>query len=139
MQRRQILECLDDLHDFYGASGWLTQVTVKLHEGKEDEVGRRISAAHRGPHERRYKVEPELLIRVTLKNLSEDSDPPLQFAPVYIGEEGEEEAEALESLKSGDSLELPYPLQKDVGEKDDGWDILDPSGAKVLKLRFSLE
>ena len=87
----------------------------------------------------RPSVIPKLLIRVTLKNLSEDGDPPLRFSPVYISEDGEEEAEALESLKSGASLLVPYPLQKDVGEKDDGWDIRDPSGATVLQLRFSLE
>ncbi len=35
--------------------------------------------------------------------------------------------------------ELPYPLQKDEGEGEDGWALRDPeTGATVLKLRFAL-
>jgi hypothetical protein len=35
--------------------------------------------------------------------------------------------------------ELPYPLQKEEGEGEDGWALRDPAtGATVLRLRFAL-
>ena len=34
--------------------------------------------------------------------------------------------------------ELPYPLQKEEGEGEDGWALRDPAtGATVLRLRFA--
>ena len=45
VQRERVKECLEDLHDFDGASDWLLQVTVKQHDGKDDEVGERIEAS----------------------------------------------------------------------------------------------
>ena len=54
------------------------------------------------------------------------------------GDNGEEEAEEQVTLRSGEALELPYPLQKDEGEGEDGWLLKDASGKTVLKLRFAL-
>ena len=42
------------------------------------------------------------------------------------------------TLQSGEAFELPYPLQKDEGESEDGWLLKDTSGKTVLKLRFAL-
>ena len=39
VQSERVKECLEDLHDFEGASDWLLQVTVKQHDGKDDKVG----------------------------------------------------------------------------------------------------
>ena len=202
--RRQVLECLEDLHDFEGACGWLVRVTVRLHDGTDDEEGTRVKAAALTPHERRFKVEAETLIRVTVTNWNlSPSEEPLEFVPWYIGEDRTETPEAsglkwefagtsepvtgqelinprleetlsrkteltqdewdavgirglskdhfiksgdsyfkpadlVVSIQGGDEFELPYPLQKDVGEKEDGWHIRDPSGATVLRLIFEL-
>jgi len=42
-------------------------------------------------------------------------------------------------MRATQELELPYPLQKDAGEKEDAWIIKDLEGTSVLKLRFALE
>ena len=42
-------------------------------------------------------------------------------------------------LKCGEQKELPFPLQKPVGEEEDGWVLKDGGGAPVLELRFALE
>ena len=64
---------------------------MKEHDGKEDEEGERVLAARveAAPGYRRYApITPDLLIRVTLRNLSAK---PLSFVPVYVGKDGEEE------------------------------------------------
>jgi len=53
-------------------------------------------------------------------------------------ENGDEEPEDLVTLQSGESYELPYPLQKDEGESEDGWALKDANGKTVLRLRFVL-
>jgi hypothetical protein len=40
------------------------------------------------------------------------------------------------NISAGQEYELPYPLQKDAGEKEDAWAIKDGNGRTVLKLRF---
>ena len=74
------------------------QVTVSLHDGEDDEEGERIDASRttKGHDFRLYSVDPGLLIRVTLKNLSPTRD--ISVKPVYVKENGEEEA-ILSNLK----------------------------------------
>ena len=111
---------------------------MKQHDGKDDEEGEHIDTPRitKGPNLRLYTVDPDLLIRVTVKNLSLTRD--ISLMPVYVKENGEEEAEELVELKSGESFELPFPLQKEAGEEEDGWAIKDSEGKTVLQLRFTL-
>ncbi len=134
---------LNDLHDFRDATGfstsdWVLQVTVKQHDGKDDEEGEHIATSRisKGPQFRLYSVDPDLLIRVTVKNLSSTRD--ISLRPVYVKDNGEEEPEDLVELKSGECFELPFPLQKEAGQGEDGWAIKDSEGKTVLKLRFTL-
>ena len=134
---------LDELHDFRDASGfctsdWFLQVTVKQHDGKDDEEGENIDSSRitKRPNLRLYSVDPDLLIRVTVKNLSSTSD--ISFKPVYVKDNGEEEPEDIVELKSGEYFELPFPLQKETGEGEDAWALKDDLGNTVLKLIFIL-
>ena len=43
-QKEKVKTCLEDLHDFEGASGWLVQVTVEVSKARYDEVGERLTA-----------------------------------------------------------------------------------------------
>ena len=114
-------------------------MTVKQHDGKDDEEGERIDASRitKGHDFRLYSVDPDLLIRVTVKNLSVTRD--ISLKPVYVKENGEEESEELVELKSGEyfPFELPFPLQKETGEGEDGWALQDDLGNTVLKLSFT--
>jgi hypothetical protein len=138
-----VKEVLEDLHDFRDENGvwtsdWVLQVTVKQHDDQDDEDGQRISAAKvsMGADFRLYQeMEPEKLIRVSLRNLSRTCD--ISVMPVYVKENGEEEAEELVEIKAGDCFELPFPLQRKTTEKEDGWAIKDKEGKTVLKLRFN--
>ncbi len=116
------------------------QVTVSLHDGEDDEEGERIDASRitKGHDFRLYSVDPDLLIRVTLKNLSPTRN--IAVKPVYVKENGEEETEEIVELKSGEYLpfQLPIPLQKEAGEGEDAWALKDHQGNTVLKLRFTL-
>jgi hypothetical protein len=40
------------------------------------------------------------------------------------------------TTSAGQEYELPYPLLKDPGEKEDAWAIKDVNGRTVLKLCF---
>ena len=56
-----------------------------------------------------------------------------------MNEEGEEEPEVSVTLKAGGGTdELPYPLEKKEGEKEDSWVLKDESGKTLLRLRFTL-
>ena len=83
-------------------------------------------------------MEPEQLIRVTVKNWGRDS---IYFVPVYFDTEDEEKMEYEEKviLKRGEEYEMPYPLQKDSGEADDGWMLQNDKGKTILSLIFKLE
>jgi hypothetical protein len=142
-EKIEVERVLSDLHDFRDASGfwtsdWVLQVTVKQHDGKDDEKGEHIATSRitKGPNFRLYYVDPDLLIRVTIKNLSLTRD--ISFIPVYVEANETEEHQDLVELKSGDDFELPIPLRKEAGEEDDGWAIKDNMGKTVLKLRFTL-
>lgn len=58
--------------------------------------------------------------------------------PIYIKDNGEEEPEDVKELKDNQSYELPFPLEKEIGEEEDGWDLRDKAGNTPLKLRFTL-
>ena len=77
------------------------QVTVKQHDGKDDNEGVRIeSPKESGADYRLYTVSAQQLIKVTIKNLSAK---PLSFQPVYVDTEGNEEPEEFTApLKQGE-------------------------------------
>ena len=143
-KKKKIVEhALEDLHDFTDTNGFLTcpwalLVTVRQHEGKEDETGERIEASQIGKaHDyRQYTVDVGQLIRVTIKNLSKQA---MTFLPVYVSDTGDEEPEDMVTLKPRGEYELPFPLQKDEDEGEDAWAIKDEQGKTKLKLRFVVE
>lgn len=112
-------------------------VTVKQHDGKDDDEGERIKRPKEcGADYRLYKVSAQQMIKTTIKNLSAK---PLSFQPVYLNTEGGEELEdPISLLKQGEEYEMPYPLQKDAGEEEDAWVLKDGKGVVVLKLRFEI-
>jgi hypothetical protein len=134
-----IKQLWEEAHDFEGASDWLLQVTVKQHDGKDDEVGERIDASkvQTAKDLRRYFVDAGKLLKVTVRNLSLVRT--ISFCPVYVDDAGNDDPEDPRMLKKGESEELPYALEKDSGEKEDGWDLRDGKGTKtLLRLRFAL-
>ena len=141
-ERIEVERVLNDLHDFSDATGfwtsdWILQVTVKQHDGKDDEEGKHIDTSRisKGPQFRLYSVDPDLLIRVTVKNLCSTRD--ISLVPVYVKDNGEEDLEELVQLKSGECFELPFPLQTEAGEEEEAWAIKDSEGKTVLKLGFT--
>jgi hypothetical protein len=42
-------------------------------------------------------------------------------------------------LDYDESKELEFPLQKEAGEEEDGWQFRDDNGNVFLKLRFKLK
>jgi len=129
----------DEVHDFDGACDWLLQVTVRQHNGKADDEGKRVdsSKVNKAKAFRLYTVDAGQLLKVTVRNLSQDRE--ITFTPVYMNEDGEEEPEESVTLKAGgERYELPYPLEKKEGEKEDSWGLKDKSGKTLLRLRFAL-
>jgi hypothetical protein len=117
-------------------------VDVKEHDGKDDKQGERkvesdIKVFNRGLfREAVIRVEPDLLIRVTVKSSHE-----IKVRPVYIKENGEEEPEDVIDLH--EPFELPFPLQKECGEESDSWEIrgVDDVNGKypvLFKMTFHL-
>ena len=142
-EKRKAGEVMEDLHLFRDASGfwtsdWVLQVTVKQHEGNDDEEGERIAGdkVERGHDFRRYTVEAEQLIKVTLKNLSRTRS--ITVMPVYVSPEGEEEPQDQVEIKSAEEVEMNFPLQKPAGEDEDAWVLKDEAGKTVLRLCFVL-
>jgi hypothetical protein len=110
---------------------------VRLHDGRDDEVGEVLEASDVSETLREYKVTPKMLIKVTIWNWSTGR---IHFAPVYIPTDKPREPEDLTDLKGdGDERELPYPLEMSEGEEPDAWGLMDKSGKDVLKLRFSVQ
>jgi len=115
---------------------WLLRVSVKLHDGKDDEVGEVLKVSDVSEILRDYKVKAEMLIKVTIFNWSTGQ---IHFEPVYIDSE-KVDYEGLQDLKgNGEERKLPYPLQMSEGEAPNAWDLMDKSGKQVLKLRFSVQ
>jgi hypothetical protein len=79
---------------------------VKHHDDKDDKEGEDIDTPRitKGPKFRIYSVDPDLLIRVTVKNLSSTHD--ISLMSVYVKDIGEE-SEDLVELKSRECFELP--------------------------------
>ena len=140
------------------------KIVTKLHDGKDDEDGEVIvdekkdekiikkkiedtTEVVRGSEIpiRTYTVDTNLLIRVNVKfptpaGMSEEDaeKTKIRFTPVYVKDTGEEEPEDLLALNFDQSFELPFPLQKEAGEEEDGWSFKDYNGKTFLKLRFKL-
>jgi hypothetical protein len=140
------------------------KIVTKLHDGKDDEDGEVIVDDKEGDKiikkkiedttevvggseipVRTYTVEEDLLIRVTVKfptptGISEEDAEKTEigFTPFYVKDTGEEEPDDRLDLKFDKSFELPFPLQKEAGEEEDGWSFKDDYGKTFLKLRFKL-
>jgi len=115
---------------------WLLRVTVKLHDGKDDEVGEECGVSGVSETLRVYKVAAEMLIKVHIWNWSTER---IHFAPVYIATD-RREPEALTDLKGiGEEYEMPYPLQLSAGDDPDAWGIVDERNNEVLRLRFDVQ
>lgn len=114
---------------------WLLHVSVKLHSGKDDEVGEVLEVITVSNILRDYKAKPNLDIKVKICNWSAHS---IQFEPVYIDSK-QVDYEGLRHLqRDGDYCDLPYPLLMSEGEAPNAWDLKDSSKNQVLKLRFSV-
>jgi hypothetical protein len=113
---------------------------VKQHDGKDDKEGELIDKENiqvfdKGTYrEVMYKVDTDLLTRVTIKPTHELED----ITPVYITLAGEEEPEDVITLKDNESFELPFPLQKEAGEEPDSW-IIRSGSHILLKATFLLK
>ena len=133
----------EDLHSFKDARGfwtcgWAVLVTVRQHDGKDDETGERIetSKIEKAYNYRRYRVDVGRLIKVTIKNISSQA---MTFLPVYVSDTGDEEPEDMVTLMPGKDYRLPFPIEKDKDEEEDAWAIKDEQGKTKLKLRFVVE
>jgi hypothetical protein len=116
---------------------WLLRVSVKEHDGKDDEVGEVLEVSDVSEKLREYKAKPALLIKITIWNWSTGR---IHFTPVYIPTDEPREPEDMTDLKGdGDEYELPYPLQLAEGDNPDTLGLMDESGKDVLKLRFSVQ
>jgi len=130
------------------------EVTVKEHDGRSDEEGECIDAAKitnvpspsQSCHTTTYTVNPDLLIRVTIRfprpdgiTDEESEATKIGFKPEYVKDTGEIEAEDRIELDYDESKELEFPLQKEAGEEEDGWQFRDDKGNVFLKLRFKLK
>jgi hypothetical protein len=98
---------------------------------------------------RTYTVPLDDLIRVRVKfpmpkGISKAKEQELKtktikFTPVYVAQNGGLDEEAELDFTHNDPLyELPFPLQKEAGEEEDGWLFKDENGNPFLKLRFHL-
>jgi hypothetical protein len=133
-----IKQLWEEAHDVDGACNWLLQVTVKQHDGKDDEVGERIDASkvQTVKNFQLYSVDPGQLVKVTVRNLSLVRT--ISFIPVYVDEAGND-ARTLIMLKKGESQELPIALKKDREETEDVWDLRDEEGTEtLLRLRCAV-
>jgi hypothetical protein len=131
----------NEVHDFEGTCDWEIQITVKEHDGKDDDVGVRVdnSKVMTEGNYRRYQVKHGQLIKVTLKNLSQKNK--IHLRPVYKEEkEANEEPEDLIDIEAGfEEYELPYPLEKKEGEEEDFWLLKNNLGRTLLTLGFVVQ
>lgn len=118
------------------AEKWLLRVSVTLHNGSSDENGKVLYASFVSKTLRYYKVEPELIIKVSICNWSTKQ---IHFTPVYIPGQGSEEPETTRDLKAnGEELEMPQNLRMLEGEAPDAWGLMDTDGNKVFKVVFGV-
>jgi hypothetical protein len=115
---------------------WLLRVSVKEHDGRDDEKGEVLEVSDVSETLREYKVQPALLIKVTIWNWSTGR---IHFTPVYISTDKREPEEMTDLKGDGAERELPYALELASGDDADTWGLMDESGKDVLKLRFSVQ
>jgi hypothetical protein len=115
---------------------WLLRVSVKEHDGKDDEVGAVLEVSDVSEVLREYKVKAKMLIKVTIWNWSTGR---IHFAPVYITTDKREPEDMTDLKGDGEERELPYPLELSEGDDPDEWGLMDESEKDVLKLRFSVQ
>ena len=108
-------------------------MSVKEHDGKDDEVGAVLEVSGVSETLRDYKVKPALLIKVTIWNWSTGR---IHYTPVYITTDKREPEDMTDLKGDGEERELPYPLKLSEGDDPDEWGLMDESGKDVLKLRF---
>ncbi len=92
-----------------GLAGWNILFEMRQHDGKDDDTG--------------VEVFPKPGSR------TEDS----------LTSENDEEPEHIQDLKFNEEYELPFPLLKDAGEKQDAWLLKDSNGNTVLTLNFTVK
>eukprot|EP00001_Collodictyon_triciliatum_P164775 29044_2 len=121
-EKIEVERVLSDLHDFRDASGfwisdWVLQVTVKQHDGKDDAEGEHVDTSRitKGPQFRLYSVDPDLLIRVTVKNLSSTRD--ISLMPVYVKDNGRRSLRTLLSSSLANILSCRIRCKKRQGRR----------------------
>ena len=91
-------------------------------------------------YKRTYTVPPKLLLRVQMafRDKNKESATQMSVQPVYINDQGGEEPEDF-MLVNQTPREIQFPLEKEEGEEEDGWDFKDRDGHTFLQLRFDVE
>ena len=107
---------------------------VRLHDGKDDDTGRQIRVTKITGNKLTYIVNAEDLIKVKVTNRGSS----IALKTIYMNVEGEEEPDKTLHFNEGEEHELPFPLQKPVGEADDGWELRNEAGKTILELVFEV-
>ena len=114
-------------------------------EDRDDEEGQGLSKTSGDNTTRVYTVRVGTLIRVRITNFSLGGEH-MKVRPVYYNVVEDsvatmyvEEEEAAVVLEPGDTYELPYPIQMEPGENENGWMLKDGDGRTVLKVSFVLD
>jgi hypothetical protein len=112
-------------------------VSVREHADKDDEEGEALQPSSQSDTQRSYTVEVGPLLRVQVTNMSL-SDTNVRLRPVYFATSAASDEDDLDvvELKPQETWEFPYPLQKESGERADGWLMQDGNGNTVLALVF---
>jgi len=141
----------DDKYDHVGSVVPAEDIT----DAYEDEDGRAIPADNldrmldkgQAVLVRTYKVHACPVIRVYLNfptpaglSLEECKTTTIRFRPIYVNEDGSEEPEEddIEFKYNNGSFELPFPISKSKGDKEDGWLLRDEEKFPFLKIRFCM-
>ena len=119
-----------------GAEHLPIKISLTEHVGKNDENGKEVSTGHFENGQYHVKVTAGLLIRVRVQA----TRGLIRFVPHYVNADGTVwEEDEIELKNRGQSIELPYPTQVDVGEKIHGWTLVRASNREVLmQVLFSL-
>ena len=115
---------------------WSIVFNMKEHDGKDDEEGVEVFPKSRTLDSLTYMANAQQLLKVKIQNKSQDN---MRFIPVYLSEEGDQEPEDVVNLQPGEEYEMPYPVEKEKGDKQDSWLLQDVKGNTVLTLNFTVE